>query len=87
MAAGVASLFAVHPVHVEAVALGVNQNELLVGIIACAMTVLYIDHRREGAISLGDWALLSFMYVVATLLKENGFVVIGLLALQRDLPR
>ena len=40
-----AALFAVHPLHVEAVALGVNQNEIWVGLIACAMVMLYLRER------------------------------------------
>ena len=72
---GIAALFAVHPVHVEAVALGVNQAELLVGLIALVMTTLYIDWRRAGAIRGPSWALLAVLYVLATLVKESGFVL------------
>ena len=72
---GVAALFAVHPVHVEAVALGVNQAELLVALIALVMTTSYIDWRRAGAIRGRQWALLAALYAVATLVKESGFVL------------
>jgi hypothetical protein len=74
-ALGVAALFAVHPVHVEAVALGVNQAELLVGLIAVAMTTLYIDRRRAGPLRGRDWALLAVLYGFATLVKESGLVL------------
>jgi protein O-mannosyl-transferase len=72
---GIAALFAVHPVHVEAVALGVNQAELLVGLIALVMTTLYIDWRRAGAIRGRSWTLLAALYALATLVKESGVVL------------
>jgi hypothetical protein len=71
----IATLFAVHPVHVEAVALGVNQAELIVGLIALVMTTSYIDWRRAGAIRGRSWALLAALYALATLVKESGFVL------------
>jgi hypothetical protein len=74
-----AVLFAVHPVHVEAIAAAVNQNELLVGWIAIAMATRYLDARRDGEISFRDWALLTAMYAVACLSKEQGFVLPALL--------
>ena len=57
----VAVVFAAHPVHVEAVALAVTQNELIVGALAAFMTVLYLDRRRSesGALSARDWAMLG----------------------------
>jgi len=72
---GIAALFAVHPVHVEAVALGVNQAELLVGLIALVMTTSYIDWRRAGTLRGRDWARLAALFAVATLVKESGFVL------------
>ena len=72
---GIAALFAVHPVHVEAVALGVNQAELLVGLIALVMTISYVDWRRAGAIRRRSWALLATLYALATLVKESGFML------------
>jgi hypothetical protein len=78
-ALAVAVLFAVHPVHVEAIALGVNQGEIIVGLIAVAMTGRYLDARRKGAMGPADWALLAVLYAVAALTKENGFVLPGLL--------
>ena len=74
---GVAALFAVHPVHVEAVALGVNQAELIVALIALAMTTSYIDWRRSemGSIRGRQWALLAGLYAIATLVKESGLVL------------
>ena len=43
-----AALFAVHPVHVEAVAVAVNQGELIVGLIAALWVGLYVRARRRG---------------------------------------
>jgi hypothetical protein len=78
-AVAVAVLFAAHPVHVEAVALGVNQGELLVAILAVVMTCRYLDGRRAGTLGLRDWVILAALYAVAALTKESGFVLPGLL--------
>lgn len=74
-ALAIAALFAVHPVHVEAVALGVNQAELIVGLVAVVMTTCYIDWRRGGAIRTRDWMLLAVLYGAATLVKESAFIL------------
>ena len=75
-----ALLFAAHPVHVEAVALAVGQNELLVGLLAALMTAHYLHCRRAaGALRYRDWALLGAGYVAASLAKETGLVLPGLL--------
>lgn len=77
LAAGV--LFAVHPVHVEAIALGVNQGELIVGLIAAVMTYRYVVARRSGPLSARQWAFQIALYAIAALTKENGFVLPALL--------
>ncbi len=74
-----AVLFAAHPVHVEAVALGVNQSEILVGLIGVLMVVRYLDDRRTGALSWRDWAYQAALYATAALCKETGFVLPALL--------
>ena len=74
-ALAISALFAVHPVHVEAVALGVNQAELIVGLVAVVMTTFYIDRRRAGAIGTRGWALLAVLYGAATLVKESAFIL------------
>jgi len=82
LAAAVASaaLFAVHPVHVEAVALGVNQNELWVGLIACVMVMVYLrDRTRGGPVSPRALWQLCLLYLTACLLKENALVLPALL--------
>src|SRR5262245_54486630 len=43
-----AALFAVHPVHVEAVANVVGQSELLVGLALCVAVLVYVKARRGG---------------------------------------
>jgi hypothetical protein len=72
-------LFAAHPVHVEAVAPAVGQSELVVGLVAVMMTIAYLDRRRAGPLALRDWALLGGLYAVASLSKEHGLVLPGLL--------
>ena len=79
----VAVFFAAHPVHVEAVALAVTQNELIVGALAAFMTVLYVDRRRSesGALSARDWAMLGAGYAIAGFSKEQGLLIPAFLIL------
>ncbi len=79
----VAVVFAAHPVHVEAVALAVTQNELIVGALAAFMTVLYLDRRRSesGALSARDWAMLGVGYAIAGFSKEQGLLIPAFLIL------
>ena len=79
IALGVALLFAAHPVHVEAVAPAVGQSELVVGLAAVVMTIVYLDRRRGGLLALRDWAVLGGLYAIASLSKEHGLVLPGLL--------
>lgn len=81
IALAVALLFAAHPVHVEAVALGVGQSELLVGLIALLMTARYLDKRRSNSLTRRDWLVLGALYLCASLVKEQGFVLPGLLVM------
>jgi hypothetical protein len=79
IALGIGVLFAVHPAHVEAVALAVGQSETVVCLL-CALSIsLYIDRRRSGTLSAKDWGLIGAAYVIAALTKESGFVLPGLL--------
>ena len=88
----VALLFAAHPVHVEAVALAVGQNELIVALIAFGMLAVYLARRDGDGLRVRDWALLIVLYAAAALFKETGLVLPGLLVLaelllvQRDAP-
>lgn len=79
VAFGVALLFAAHPVHVEAVALAVNQGEQWVGLLSLVALIRYIDLRRSGWLSRGDWAGLALLYLVACLFKEHAVVLPGFL--------
>jgi hypothetical protein len=75
-----ALLFAAHPVHVEAVALGVAQNELVVAAITLFMVGRYFLLRASGVIAARQWGIFAILYLVAALLKEHALVIPGLLA-------
>lgn len=80
VAFGVAALFAAHPVHVEAVAMAVNQAELWVGLLACVITIHYLRVRSHpGAPERREILSLAGLYLLACLLKENAVVIPGLL--------
>ena len=70
-----ALVFAVHPVHVEAVALGVGQAELIVGLCALGIVWIYVKARRTGGLGARHWMPIAALYVVAALSKENGLVL------------
>jgi hypothetical protein len=74
-----AVLFAAHPLHVEAVVLAVGQGELVVALLATAAMVFYIDRRRRGPLTPTHWCLLAAAVFAASLAKENGLVIPGLL--------
>jgi protein O-mannosyl-transferase len=75
----VAALFAAHPVHVEAVALAVNQGELWVALLSLLAVTRYLDARRGGWPRRADWGLFALLYLCACLFKETGVVVPALL--------
>jgi len=79
VALGASLLFAAHPLHVEAIALAVAQNELLVGLISAWAVRRYVVVRRAGMPHGVDWAMFAAAVVVASLLKETGLVLPGLL--------
>lgn len=79
VALAVAVLFAAHPVHVEAVALAVNQGEQWVALAALLATTRYLDIRRRGWPSGGDWVQLAALYLTGCLFKESGLVIPGFL--------
>lgn len=71
-----AALFAVHPVHVEAVAVAVNQSELIVAGVAFVVATVWIDRRRAGKPATGPWGLaLLTAWSVTLLVKENAAVL------------
>jgi hypothetical protein len=75
-----AALFAVHPVHVEAVAMAVNQGELWVALFCCLAVLIYVKARRaEGPVGARTELAISGLFLVACLFKENALVLPGLL--------
>jgi protein O-mannosyl-transferase len=74
-----AALFAVHPVHVEAVANVVGQSELLVEILLGLATLWYLQARRAATVGWPATAGLVGVYILACLTKETGLVLPGLL--------
>ncbi len=76
-----AALFAVHPVHVEAVAMAVNQGELWVALLSCIAVARYVTARRAGGpVPVGATLGIGGLYLVACFFKENALVLPGLLA-------
>lgn len=76
-----AATFAVHPVHVEAVAMAVNQGELWVALLSMLATIQYLDLRRAGGpIPLRSILVIAGLYLLACLFKENALMLPGFLA-------
>jgi len=78
-AAAVSGLFVVHPVHVEATALGVNQGELAVVLLLCWATAWYIRIRRKGDPVPAEAGGLVLLFAAAGLFKEHALVFPGIL--------
>ncbi|MGH7702576.1 MAG: glycosyltransferase family 39 protein [Gemmatimonadales bacterium] len=74
-----AALFAVDPVHVEAIALGVNQAEIVVALLLISATSLYLRARAAGPLTPAGGAALVGLYTVACFTKEHAIVFPGLL--------
>jgi hypothetical protein len=75
-----AALFAVHPVHVEAVAVAVNQAELIVGALLAMLMTAYIDRRRKSGPLTPRWILaMAIGYVGAILFKEHAILLPALM--------
>lgn len=71
--------FAIHPVHVEAVAVAINQAELLIGGGYALVLAWYIRVRRQRDVTWRDRIVLMAVIFIATLYKETGVVLPGLL--------
>ncbi len=78
-AVAAALFFAVHPVHVEAVALAVNQAEVVVGLISALAVAWYINARREGALGWRAALGLGLTTLIAAHFKESGLMLAPLL--------
>ena len=74
-----AALFAVHPVHVEAVANSVGQSELWAALAVVSAVGYYVGVRRRRAIEASDVAAVTAMYVAGCLFKEHAIVLPALL--------
>lgn len=87
LAAGL--LFAVHPVHVEAVANVVGSSEALAAAFALGALLVHARGRREGY-GPRRIAAVTGLYVLAVFAKEGAAVLPGLLVLldaaRRDVP-
>ena len=66
-----AALFAVHPVHVEAVANVVGQSELLVAAALLGATILYLRDRRHGELKPGTAAWIVLLYAAGCFAKAG----------------
>lgn len=75
-----AALFAVHPVHVEAVANIVGQAELWASLLIFVATARYIRARRAGTLGARDIATNAGLYLAALMFKEHAVVLPALLA-------
>lgn len=74
-----AALFAVHPVHVEAVASVVGQSELLVGVFLFAAVALYIRDRQAGPLRVSTAAWILLLYTLGCFSKEHAIVLPAIL--------
>jgi hypothetical protein len=70
-----AALFAVHPLHVEAVANVVGQSELLVAMFMIPAATIYIRRRNANELTVGPMLAIAALYAAACLSKEHGFVL------------
>ena len=74
------ALFAVHPVHVEAVASVVGQSEMLSAVFALFAVERYIRWREPGGLTARRRIALAGCTLLAIAAKETGYVVPLLLA-------
>lgn len=74
-----AALFAVHPVHVEAVGNVVGQGELWTALALCLATAAYVAWRRQGPLTRARSAVLLGVFGLTLFIKENAVVLPALL--------
>jgi len=74
-----AALFAVHPVHTEALAIAVNQSELIVALCVAMALHLRITADRDPTRTRRHGALIWLLFLVAVFTKEHALVLIPLL--------
>lgn len=73
------ALFAVHPVHVEAVANIVGQSEIWAGLLLMLATYVYVSRRRANMLSPAACSLVASLYLAACLFKEHAIVLPAIL--------
>jgi protein O-mannosyl-transferase len=76
-----ALVFAVHPLHTEAVANVVGQNELWAALGVLAACIIYISRPEGVALQPKRMAAILGLYAMALLAKESAVVLPGLLVL------
>ena len=74
VALGAALLFAAHPVHVEATALGVGQAEILMTLFSVLGVTRYLRMRERNATGARPWVVIALCYLGAALAKEQGLL-------------
>jgi protein O-mannosyl-transferase len=72
-------LYAVHPVHVEAIANVVGQSELVVALLVVIAVWLYIGARNSGSLGGPGWLAIGALYLAACFFKEHAIVLPALL--------
>jgi hypothetical protein len=77
----VAALFAVHPVHVEAVANVVGQSELWVAICFLSAIALYLRDRMRGPLRAWTAVAVIALYLSGCLFKEHAIVLPAVLGI------
>lgn len=76
----VAALFAVHPVHVEAVASTVGQSELWVALLVIPAMTIYLRRSLAGTtLSVGEAAAICVCYTLGLFAKEHAIVLPALI--------
>lgn len=80
-ATAASALFAVHPVHTEAIANVAGQSELFVALATVLATVLYVRARKVGTVAARAWVAIAALYAAACLFKEHAIVLPALLLL------
>lgn len=78
-------VFAIHPVHTEAVANIVGRGEILSALWVLCGVLVYTRAARDGSFKVGAVAMIVAFYALAGFSKEGGIVLPGLL-LATDLP-
>jgi hypothetical protein len=70
-----AALFAVHPLHVEAVGNIVGQAELLAALFVLVALLVFLRARRRGRVSVRDTCVILLLYVLGCLSKEHAILL------------